>query len=86
MARFSPYSLELQITRLFKDGQSFFAVSKVEQWLLERGEDPLRYTITFNKEPAPAGSELPFLIKTELKRKDGQAVEDWLLKQLQENA
>ncbi|WP_404786322.1 hypothetical protein [Altericista sp. CCNU0014] len=86
MARFSPYSLELQITRLFKDGQSFFAASKVEQWLMERGENPQNYTITFNKEAAPAGSELPFLIKTELKRKDGQAVEDWLVKQLQENA
>jgi hypothetical protein len=86
MARFSPYSLELQITRLFKDGQSFFAASKVEQWLMERGENPQNYTITFNKEEAPAGSELPFLIKTGLKRKDGQAVEAWLLEQLQENA
>ncbi len=86
MARFSPYSLELQITRLFKDGQSFFAASKVEQWLMERGENPQNYTITFARQEAPAGSELPFLIKTELKRKDGQAVEDWLIKQLQENA
>jgi hypothetical protein len=86
MARFSPYSLELQITRLFKDGKSFFAASKVEQWLMERGENPQNYTITFVRQEAPAGSDLPFLIKTELKRKDGQAVEDWLIKQLQENA
>jgi hypothetical protein len=86
MARFSPYSLELQITRLFKDGQSFFAASKVEQWLMERGENPQNYTITFVRQEAPAGSDLPFLIKTELKRKDGQAVEDWLIQQLQENA
>jgi hypothetical protein len=86
MARFSPYSLELQITRLFKDGKSFFAVSKVEQWLMERGENPQNYTITFVRQEAPAGSDLPFLIKTELKRKDGQAVEDWLIQQLQENA
>jgi hypothetical protein len=86
MARFSPYSLELQITRLFKDGQSFFATSKVEQWLMERGENPQNYTITFTKQTAPTGSELPFLIKTELKRRDGQAVEDWLIRQLQENA
>jgi hypothetical protein len=35
MARFSPYSLQLQITRLFKDGQSLFASSKVEQFLIE---------------------------------------------------
>jgi hypothetical protein len=86
MARFSPYSLELQITRLFKDGQSFFAASKVEQWLMERGENPQNYTITFVRQEAPAGSDLPFLIKTELKRKDGQVVEDWLIQQLQENA
>lgn len=86
MARFSPYSLELQITRLFKDGQSFFATAKVEQWLMERGENPQNYKISFNRETAPAGSELPFLIKTELQRRDGQAVEDWLIKQLQENA
>jgi hypothetical protein len=86
MARFSPYSLELQITRLFKDGQSFFAASKVEQWLMERGENPQNYTIIFVRQEAPAGSDLPFLIKTELKRKDGQAVEDWLIQQLQENA
>jgi hypothetical protein len=85
MARFSPYSLELQITRLFKDGQSLFATSKVEQWLMERGENPQNYTITFTRQPAPAGSELPFLIKTELKRKDGQAVDEWLIRQLQEN-
>jgi hypothetical protein len=86
MARFSPYSLELQITRLFKDGQSFFATSKVEQWLMERGENPQNYTISFTKQTAPTGSELPFLIKTELKRRDGQAVEDWLIQQLQERA
>ena len=86
MARFSPYSLELQITRLFKDGQSFFATSKVEQWLMERGENPQNYKIMFTKQTAPTGSELPFLIKTELQRRDGQAVEDWLIQQLQENA
>jgi hypothetical protein len=86
MARFSPYSLELQITRLFKDGQSFFATSKVEQWLMERGENPQNYKITFTKQTAPTGSELPFLIKTELQRRDGLAVEDWLIQQLQENA
>ncbi|MGB8698730.1 MAG: hypothetical protein WCD18_04875 [Thermosynechococcaceae cyanobacterium] len=86
MARFSPYSLQLQITRLFKDGQSFFATSKVEQWLLERGENPQAYTITFQRRPAPAGSEMPFWIETELKRRDGQPVEAWLIQQLHEQA
>lgn len=84
MPRFSPYSLQLQLTRLFKDGQSFFATSKVEQWLLERGEDPQAYIISFNRKPAPAESGLPFLIETELKRRDGKPVEEWLLRQIQE--
>jgi hypothetical protein len=86
MARFSPYSLQLQITRLFKDGQSFFATSKVEQWLLERGEDPQAYRIAFHRRPAPTESDLPFIIETELQRRDGKPVEDWLLKQLIEQA
>jgi hypothetical protein len=86
MARFSPYSLQLQLTRLFRDGQSFFAISKVEQWLLEKGEDPLSYAISFRQQPAPAGSELPFLIEVQLKRRDGQPVDDWILEQLKERA
>jgi hypothetical protein len=86
MARFSPYSLQLQITRLFKDGQSFFASSKVEQWLMERGEDPLAYIISFKKQPAPEGSDLPYLIETELKRRDGKPVEDWVIQQIKEQA
>ncbi len=84
MARFSPYSLQLQITRMFKDGQSLFAVSKVEQWLLERGENPQAYAITFARKPAPPESELPYLIETVLKRRDGQPVEDWIIQQLDE--
>ena len=84
MARFTPYTLQLQLTRMFRDGQSFFANTKIEQWLLERGEDPLAYRIQFHKRPAPEGSDLPFLIEIELQRKDGQPVDPWLLKQLQE--
>jgi hypothetical protein len=53
---------------------------------MERGENPQNYKISFNREAAPAGSELPFLIKTELQHRDDHAVEDWLMKQLQENA
>ena len=86
MARFSPYSLQLQLTRMFRDGQSFFAVSKVEQWLLEKGEDPLGYQISFQKQPAPAGSEMPYLIEVQLKRRNGKPVDEWILEQLQERA
>lgn len=84
MARFSPYSLQLQLTRLFRDGQSFFAVSKVEQWLIEKGEDPLSYLISFQKQPAPKDSEMPFLIEVQLKRRDGQPVDPWVLEQIKE--
>jgi hypothetical protein len=86
MARFSPYSLQLQLTRLFRDGQSFFAVSKVEQWLLDKGEDPQKYLISFLQQPAPADSEMPYLIEVQLKRRDGQPVDDWILEQLKERA
>ncbi len=86
MARFSPYSLQLQLTRMFRDGQSFFAVSKVEQWLLEKGEDPQGYQVSFIKQPAPPGSEMPYLIEVQLKRRDGKPVDGWILEQLNERA
>lgn len=86
MPRFIPYSLQLQLTRLFKDGQSFFAVSKVEQWLLEKGEDPQAYLVSFRQQPAPVGSDLPFLIEVQLKRRDGQPVDDWILEQIKDYA
>jgi hypothetical protein len=86
MARFSPYSLQLQLTRLFRDGQSFFAVSKVEQWLMDKGEDPQKYLISFVQQPAPEGSEMPYLIEVQLKRRDGQPVDNWILEQLKERS
>jgi hypothetical protein len=86
MARFSPYTLQLQLTRMFRDGQSFFATSKIEQWLMERGEDPFAYRIAFHQRPAPEGSDLPFLIEIDLQRKDGQPVDPWILKQLEQQA
>jgi hypothetical protein len=36
MPRFSPYDLNLQINRMFEQGQSFFATMKVEDWLIPK--------------------------------------------------
>lgn len=82
MARFSPYTLQMQITRMFIEGQSFFAATKVQDWLRERGEDPQVYDIQFHKRPAPPGSQEVYAIDIELRRRDGQPVDSWLLDQL----
>lgn len=86
MARFSPYTLQMQLTRMFAEGQSFFAVTKVQDWLRERQEDPAAYEILFQKKPAPPGSQLVFVVEVVLKRRDGQPVEPWLLEQLNQHS
>lgn len=78
MARFNPYTLQLQITRMFQQGQSFFAITKVQDWLRERNEDPNAYEIVFHEKPAPPGSGEVMVIEIELKRRDGQPVDPWL--------
>ena len=83
MARFAPHDLQLQITRMFAEGQSFFAKIKVQDWLKERNEDPSVYEIEFEKHPAPPGSNLVFVVEVKLTRKDGQPVDPWLLEQIQ---
>ncbi len=86
MARFMPYDLQLQITRMFTEGQSFFAKTKVQDWLKERNENPEEFEIAFNKRPAPPGSNLVFVVDILLTRKDGQPVDPWILEQLQQHA
>jgi hypothetical protein len=78
MARFNPYTLQLQITRMFEQGQSLFATMKVQDWLKERNEDPNAYDILFHQKPAPPGSGEVLVVEIELRRKDGQAVDPWL--------
>lgn len=78
MPRFNPYTLQLQITRMFQQGQSFFAVTKVQDWLKERNEDPNAYHILFHERPAPPGSGEVMVIEIELQRQDGQPVDPWL--------
>jgi len=78
MARLNPYTLQMQITRMFEQGQSFFCETKVRDWLKERNQNPNDYNILFHKQPAPPGSGLVMVIDIELQRKDGDPVDPWL--------
>jgi hypothetical protein len=82
MSRHTPYNIQLQVSRMFQDGQAMFASIKIQDWLKERSEDPADYSITFNKKPAPTGSREVQTVEIVLKRKDGEPVADWLLSQL----
>jgi hypothetical protein len=75
MAKIEPYVLRLQITRMLKEGQSFFAPIKVQDWLKERGYNPADYNIIFHQKP-------PGPVEIELQRKDGQEVDVWLQEQI----
>lgn len=78
MPRLDPFTLQMQINRLFEQGQSFFAAPKVEDWLRERGYDPSEFEILFHEKPAPPGSEQVISVEIELKRRDGHDVDPWL--------
>lgn len=78
MPRINPFTLQMQITRLFEQGQSFFATTKVQDWLRERNEDPEMYTVQFHERLAPPGEEAAMVIEIELQRRDGQPVDAWL--------
>lgn len=78
MPRYNPYTLQLQLSRMFEQGQSFFATTKVQDWLRERNEDPNAYDIQFHQKPAPPGSGLVMIVEVELRRRDGQPVDLWL--------
>ena len=82
MAQHNLHSIQLQISRMFESGQSLVAKTKVEDWLKQRNELPSEYDIIFTKKPAPVGSREVVAIDIELRRKDGQPVDDWLLAQL----
>jgi hypothetical protein len=82
MAKYTPYNLQLKISTMFRDGQGMFASIKVQDWLKERNEDPANYEISFVKRPAPPGSREVQVVDIQLRRKDGQPVEEWLLAQL----
>lgn len=78
MARFSPYTLQMQLTRMFEQGQSMFAQTKVQDWLKERQQDPAAYEVLFHQKPAPPESGLVMIVEVELRRRDGQPTDPWL--------
>ena len=82
MARLDPYSLQLQISRLFEQGQSFFAIAKVEEWLRAHEQDPSEYNISFRQIPAAPGSGAVMSIAIDLQRKDGEPVNEWLQQEI----
>lgn len=86
MPRFNPYTLQMQITRMFEQGQSLFATMKVQEWLKERNEDPNAYDIQFHQKPAPPESGQVISVEIELRRKDGQPVDSWLQEQINQHA
>ena len=81
MARLNPYTIQMQITRMFEQGQSFFATIKVQDWLRERNQDPGDYDVIFHQKPAPPGSNAVMVVEIELRRRDGQPVDPWLQQQ-----
>ncbi|MEL4896181.1 hypothetical protein [Crocosphaera sp. Alani8] len=78
MPRINPHTLQMQISRMFEQGQSFFCEIKVQDWLKEQNEDPNLYEIAFHPQAVPPSSTLKTNIKIELKRKDGEVVDPWL--------
>lgn len=82
MARLDPYTLQMQISRMFEQGQSFFCTFKVQDWLRERNQDPDEYDIVFHSHPAPPGSNLKTIVEIELRRRDSQPVDPWLQEEI----
>ena len=78
MARLNPYTLQMQITRMFEQGQSLFATTKVQDWLKERNQNPADYEIIFHQKPVPPGSKEVMVVEIQLRRRDGEPVDPWL--------
>lgn len=86
MGRLNPYTLQMQINRMFAEGQSFFATVKVQDWLKERNQNPVDYDIIFHQKPASPGSNEVIAVEIELRRKDGQPVDPWLQEEANRHA
>jgi hypothetical protein len=82
MSLHKAYNIQLQVSRMFAEGQGLFAQIKVKDWLKERGEEPNDYDIVLQRQPAPAGTREVAVVTIVLRRKDGTPVAPWLLEQL----
>jgi len=82
MPQVNPFTIRMQITRMFEQGQSLFAEIKVQEWLKERKHNPKDYVIRFRQKMAPVGSVSSVNVEIELVRKDGEPVDEWLLQEI----
>jgi len=82
MPQINPFTIRMQITRMFEQGQSLFAELKVQDWLKERNHDPKDYVIRFHQKMAPVGSAASVIVEIELIRKDGQPIDEWLQQEI----
>ena len=78
----NPFTIRMQVTKMFEQGQSLFAEIKVQDWLKERNQNPKDYLIRFRQTMAPVDSNSSVNVEIELLRKDGQPVDEWLLQEL----
>jgi len=82
MPQINPFTIRMQITRMFEQGQSLFAELKVQHWLKERNHNPKDYVIRFHQKMAPVGSASSVIVEIELIRKDGQPIDEWLQQEI----
>ena len=82
MPQVNPFTIRMQVARMFEQGQSLFAELKVQDWLKERNHNPKDYVIHFHQKMAPVGSNSSVMLEIELIRKDGQPVDEWLLQEI----
>jgi len=82
MPQVNPFTIRMQVARMFEQGQSFFAELKVQDWLKERNHNPQDYLIRFHRKMAAVGANSAVTVEIELIRKDGQPVDDWLLQEI----
>ncbi len=78
----NPFTVRMQVARMFEQGQSLFAEIKVQDWLRERNHNPKDYLIRFHQKMAPVGSTSALTVEIELIRKDGQPVDAWLQQEI----
>jgi hypothetical protein len=82
MAKINPFTIRMQVARMFAQGQSVFAEMKVQDWLKERNHNPKDYIIRFHQKMAPVGANSSMIVEIELVRKDGQPLDQWLQQEI----
>ncbi len=82
MPQVNPFTIRMQVARMFEQGQSIFAELKVQDWLKERNHSPKDYVIRFHQKMAPVGAKSSVIVEIELTRKDGQPVDEWIQQEI----